>query len=59
MDGVPSERKWLGKKYRNDEKLEQMLVKHEGKSYDVITIRTEKGKGLVVCFDISGFLGKI
>ncbi|MCD8060898.1 MAG: hypothetical protein LUE13_00935 [Akkermansiaceae bacterium] len=55
MDGVPAEGKWLKKKYGNYEKLKQGLVQHEGKSYDVITIRTKKGKEVVVYFDISGF----
>ena len=55
MDGVPAEGKWLKKKYGSYEKLQQGLVQHEGKFYDVITIRTKKGKEVVVYFDISGF----
>lgn len=55
MDGVPAEGKWLKKKYGSYEKLQQGLVQHEGKSYDVITIRTKKGKEVVIYFDISGF----
>lgn len=55
MDGVPAEGKWLKKKYGSYEKLQQGLVQHEGKFYDVITIRTEKGKEVVVYFDISDF----
>lgn len=55
MEGVPAEGKWLRKKYGNYEKLKQGLIQHEGKFYDVITIRTKKGKEVVVYFDISGF----
>lgn len=58
MGGVPAEGKWLERKYRKYEKPKQELVKHEGKIYDVITIKTKKGKVLVVYLDISGFFGK-
>ena len=58
MDGVPAERKWLKKKYGNYEKLKQALVKEGGKYYDLVTIRTKKGKELVVYFDISGFFNR-
>ena len=58
MDGVPAESKWLEKKYRNYVKLKQALMEHEGKYFDVITIKTKKGKEVVVYFDISGFFGK-
>lgn len=57
-EGVPAERKWLEKKYRNFEKLRQELINREGKYYDAITIKTKKGQKLVVYFDISGFFGK-
>lgn len=33
-------------------------MEHEGKYFDVITIKTKKGKEVVVYFDISGFFGK-
>ena len=52
------ERKWLKKKYGNYEKLKQALVKEGGKYYDLVTIRTKKGKELVVYFDISGFFNR-
>lgn len=55
MDGVPAEGKWLKKKYGHYEMLQQGLIKEGGKFYDVVTIRTKKGKELVVYFDISGF----
>ena len=58
MDGVPAEGKWLEKKYGNYEKLKQGLMRHEGKYYDVITIKTKKGGEVIVYFDISGFFGK-
>lgn len=57
MDGVSAEGAWLKKKYRNHEKIKQGLVKHEGKHYDLITIKTKQGKEVVVYFDISGFMG--
>lgn len=58
MDGVPAERKWLEKKYRGYEKLKQALMEHEGKFFDVITIKTKKGREVIVYFDISGFFSK-
>lgn len=56
MEGVPAESVWLKKKYKGYEKLQQALVQHEGKVYDVITIKTKRDKELVIYFDISGFL---
>lgn len=58
MEGVPAERKWLQKKYRGYEKLKQALVENEGKYDDLVTIRTKKGKEVVVYFDISEFFNR-
>lgn len=45
MDGVPAEGKWLKKKYGSYEKLQQELVQHERKFYDVDYDQDEKRQG--------------
>ncbi len=57
MDGVPAEYAWLGKKYKGYETVEQALLNVDGKSYDRVTIKTKRGKEVVVYFDISEFMG--
>lgn len=55
MESVSAEGKWLKKKYGNYEEFSQGLIQHEEKFYDMVTIRTKKGKEVIVYFDISGF----
>ncbi len=58
-DGVPAEYAYLKKKYKNHEVISQGLMSKDGKSYDLINIKTAKGETIGIYFDITDFFGKL
>lgn len=58
VDSVEAERRWLQEHYPNYRILVQEVVQQSGKSYDVITIRTEEEDRKTFYFDITGISKK-
>lgn len=56
--GVDAEYKWVREHYPGSRVKKQALTQHNGKSFDVLSVRTEDGKDIDLYFDISNFFGK-
>lgn len=56
--GIATEYVWLRVNYPGYKLIQQSLVVHEGKPYDVMEIKTSSGRKTKVYFDISNFFGK-
>ncbi len=57
-DGVNAEYMWIKQHYSDYKFLEQSLLTHKKKPYDVNTIVLSDGKEVKLYFDISNFFGK-
>lgn len=53
-----AEQRWINERYPNARVLVQEVIQQSGKSYDVITIRTESEDRKTFYFDISRFYRK-
>ena len=56
--GVSAEYAWLKENYPGYKSMGQSLSNHNGKSYDIIRIKTSGGSEKSIYFDISSFFGK-
>jgi hypothetical protein len=56
--GVDAEYAWLRQNYPGYHMERQSLTFNNGKSYDILKIKTAEGKKKDVYFDISNFFGK-
>ena len=58
MEGVRAEYAWLSQHYPYSKDISQTLLHKNGKSYDLLKIRTSNGQEVDIYFDISAFFGK-
>ncbi len=56
--GVDAEWRWLRSHFPGFVNFQQRCLKHEGKRYDIISLRTASGEDKTIYFDISAFFGK-
>lgn len=56
--GVDAEYVWLKENYPGYQMIKQSLVHHDGRSYDILKIKTKDGAEKDIYFDISKFFGK-
>jgi hypothetical protein len=56
--GVDAEYAWLKENYPDYQMIRQSLVHHDGRSYDILKIKTKDGVEKEIYFDISKFFGK-
>ncbi len=56
--GVAEEYKWLREHYPGYTLIKQSLKHKDGKSYDVMNIKTKEGEEKNIYFDITNFFGK-
>ncbi len=55
---MDAEWRWLRSHFPGFVNFQQRCLKHEGKRYDIISLRTASGEDKTIYFDISAFFGK-
>lgn len=58
-EGVPKEYEYLRRHYPGWRRTRQALLRHEGRSYDRLTIVSPAGETKDIYFDITSFFGKM
>lgn len=59
VEGVPKEYEYLRRHYPGWRRTMQALLRHEGRTYDRLTIVSPAGETKDIYFDITSFFGKM